>query len=102
MKADSQSIAVFMGMDGRTAQFQTRMDSGFQFPPDLDGAIKRAQKNLLNLQHAEGYWVGELMVDATLVADMVAYHHWDGKIDLKWERKAIHHMFSKQLPEGGW
>jgi len=78
------------------------MDSGFQFPPDLDGAIKRAQKNLLNLQQPEGYWVGELFVDATLVADMVAYHHWDGKIDRNWERKAVNHMFSKQLPEGGW
>jgi len=91
-----------MGMDGRAAQFQSRMDSGFKFPPDLDGAIKRAQKNLFNLQTPEGYWVGELIVDATLVADMVAYHHWDGKINLNWERKAIHHMFSKQLPEGGW
>jgi len=91
-----------MGMDGRTAQFQTRMDSGFKFPPDLDGAIKRAQKNLFNLQTPEGYWVGELIVDATLVADMVAYHHWDGKIDHDWERKAVNHMFSKQLPEGGW
>ena len=69
---------------------------------DLDAAILRAQENLLGLQHADGYWIGELMVDCTLVADMVAYHHWNGKVDRKWQRKAVNHLFSLQLPDGGW
>lgn len=42
------------------------------------------------------------MVDATLVADMVCYHHWNGQVDKEWQRKAVNHIFSKQLPEGGW
>jgi squalene-hopene/tetraprenyl-beta-curcumene cyclase len=54
------------------------------------------------VQKEECYWVGELMVDATLVADMVAYHHWNGQVDIQWQRKAVNHIFSMQLPDGGW
>ncbi len=68
----------------------------------LETAIRRAQQNLLSLQKPEGYWNGELMVDSTLVSDMVVYHHWDGKVDPEWQRKAVNHIFSMQLPEGGW
>ena len=69
---------------------------------ELEAAIARSQDHLLDLQKPEGYWVGELMVDSTLVSDMVAYHHWDGKVDEKWQRKAVNHLFSMQLPDGGW
>jgi len=68
----------------------------------LATAIQRSQAYLLSEQKPEGYWVGELMVDATLVADMVAYHHWNGKVDPAWQRKAVNHIFSMQLPDGGW
>ncbi len=69
---------------------------------DLETAIRRSQNYLLSVQNPEGYWVGELMVDATLVSDMVAYHHWDGKVDQEWQRKAVNHILSMQLPDGGW
>ncbi len=68
----------------------------------LEAAIERSQSYLLSQQKPEGYWVGELMVDATLAADKIAYHHWDGKVDPQWQRKAVNHIFSKQLPDGGW
>lgn len=42
------------------------------------------------------------MVDATLVSDTIAYHHWNGKVDLAWQRKAVNHILSMQLPDGGW
>jgi squalene-hopene/tetraprenyl-beta-curcumene cyclase len=71
-------------------------------PVDVEAAIKRSQSYLLANQKPEGYWVGELMVDATLVADTVAYHHWAGKVDREWQRKAVNHIFSHQLPDGGW
>jgi squalene-hopene/tetraprenyl-beta-curcumene cyclase len=57
---------------------------------------------LLGVQKPAGFWVGELMVDVTLVTDIVVYHHWNGSVDKAWEKKAIHHIFSKQLPDGGW
>jgi squalene-hopene/tetraprenyl-beta-curcumene cyclase len=69
---------------------------------DLAAAITRSQSYLLTEQKPEGYWVGELIVDSTLVSDMVAFYHWWGKVDKEWERKAVHHLFSKQLPDGGW
>jgi squalene-hopene/tetraprenyl-beta-curcumene cyclase len=68
----------------------------------LAQAIKRSQSHLLSLQRPGGYWIGELIVDGTLVADTVAYHHWDGKVDPEWQRKAVNHLVSLQLPEGGW
>lgn len=71
-------------------------------PDAFEAALKRSQEYLLSIQKPEGYWVGELFVDVTLVADMVAYHHWAGDVDPEWERKAVNHIFSKQLPDGGW
>jgi squalene-hopene/tetraprenyl-beta-curcumene cyclase len=65
-------------------------------------ALKRSQEYLLGVQKPEGYWVGELFVDVTLVADMVAYHHWAGDVDPEWQRKAVNHIFTKQLSDGGW
>ena len=70
--------------------------------PDLEAAIRRSQEFLLREQKPEGYWVGELMVDATLMADMIAFRHWDGQVDEKWQRKAANHILSMQLPSGGW
>ncbi len=78
--------------------------------PDLDirhrdalqSAIARAQAHLLSLRHPEGYWLGELMVDSTIVSDMVAFRHWDGKVAAAWQRKAVNHILSMQLPDGGW
>ncbi len=71
-------------------------------PFDLESVIKRSQSYLLGAQKPEGYWVGELMVDSTIVSDTVAYHHWNGKVDAAWQRKAVNHIFSMQLPNGGW
>ena len=79
---------------------QSESDSSFE--STVGSAITRSQAYLLTEQRKEGYWVGELMVDSTLVADTVAYHHWNGKVDPVWQRKAVKHIFSMQLPDGGW
>jgi squalene-hopene/tetraprenyl-beta-curcumene cyclase len=86
---------------GRVTQPQSH-DSGARLSLDLEAAIKRSQNYLLSIQKPEGYWIGELIVDSTLVSDMIAYHHWNGKVDPEWQRKAVNHLFSMQLPEGGW
>ena len=69
---------------------------------ELDTAIKRSHSFLFSQQKPDGYWIGELMVDATLAADLIAYHHWNGKVDKAWQRKAANHIFAKQLLDGGW
>ena len=79
-----------------------QQDPGFRPQSEFEAAIGRSQGYLLRHQKPEGYWIGELMVDATLVADMIAYHHWDGQVDTQWQRKGINHILSMQLPDGGW
>src|SRR5438874_10901030 len=58
----------------------------------LERAIKRSQDFLLKAQKPEGYWIGELMVDSTLVSDTIAYHHWNVKVDPVCDREAVIHM----------
>jgi squalene-hopene/tetraprenyl-beta-curcumene cyclase len=82
------------------------LPSAFDFEPftlpELEAVIGRSQDFLLREQKPEGYWIGELIVDCTLVADMVAFHHWNKSVDEKWQRKAVNHLYSLQLPTGGW
>jgi len=95
---------VLTGSESRVQSASTSAEAHAQnkVAGDLEAAILRAQENLLSLQKPEGYWNGELMVDSTLVSDTVVYHHWNGKVDKEWQRKAVNHIFSMQLPDGGW
>ena len=68
----------------------------------LKQAISRAQQHLVSLQHPEGYWIGELIVDSTLCSDYVTFMHWLGEIDLDLQQKCIDHILSRRLPDGGW
>jgi squalene-hopene/tetraprenyl-beta-curcumene cyclase len=65
-------------------------------------AIRRAQQNLLRLQHADGYWCGELFVDSTLCSDYVLFMHWADEIDPVIEEKCVAHIRRRQLEDGGW
>ncbi len=69
---------------------------------NLQNAIRLAQENLLRLQHPEGYWVGELIVDCTLCADYVLFMHWSGKVDPVLQDKCVAHIRRRQLADGGW
>jgi squalene-hopene/tetraprenyl-beta-curcumene cyclase len=102
METDSQSMDVSATFEENRVGDKPRHQPAFQPHKDLDTAILRAQEHLLSLQNPDGFWVGELMVDSTLVSDTIAYHHWNGKIDPEWQRKAVNHIFSMQLPDGGW
>jgi squalene-hopene/tetraprenyl-beta-curcumene cyclase len=97
------SVHVSNSVDGvmMAAEMRTPEPAAFSFA-ELEQAISRSQAYLLGQQKPEGYWIGELMVDCTLAADVVAFHHWNGKVDARWQRKAVHHIFSLQMPAGGW
>jgi squalene-hopene/tetraprenyl-beta-curcumene cyclase len=68
----------------------------------LEAAIRRAQQNLLRLQHSEGWWCGELFVDSTLCSDYVLYMHWSDEVDAVLEEKCVAHIRRRQLEDGGW
>jgi squalene-hopene/tetraprenyl-beta-curcumene cyclase len=68
----------------------------------LKQAISRAQQHLISLQHPEGYWIGELIVDSTLCSDYVTFMHWAGDVDPDLQQKCIDHILGRQLPDGGW
>ncbi len=96
------SMSVMPASTGKPVAFGGTPDPALRTLSRCDEAITRSQSFLLAEQKPEGYWVGELMVDATLVADMVAFYHWWGKVDTEWQRKAVNHLFQMQLLEGGW
>ncbi|MEE9522937.1 MAG: squalene--hopene cyclase [candidate division NC10 bacterium] len=68
----------------------------------LEEAIRRAQEYLLSLQHAEGYWLGELEADSTLTSEYIMLRHFLDRVDRDRERKAANYLRARQLPDGGW
>src|SRR5438067_287353 len=42
---------------------------------ELDWTLVRAADRLLELQHPDGYWVGELESNATMIAQHLFWHH---------------------------
>ena len=95
-------MSVTQTQNGLLEDKPLQQDFGFRSRADLETAIQRCQDYLLKEQKPEGYWIGELMVDSTIVSDTIAYHHWNGKVDRQWQRKAVNHIFSMQLSDGGW
>ena len=69
---------------------------------DLQEAIRLAQQNLLRLQHADGHWAGELIVDSTLCSDYILYMHWAGAVDKVLQEKCVAHIRRRQQADGGW
>jgi squalene-hopene/tetraprenyl-beta-curcumene cyclase len=74
----------------------------FDLESRLNAAIHASQNYLLSLQHPEGYWIGELTVDTTLISDLVLFMHWRGKVDFTKQAKCVKHLLDRQLPDGGW
>src|SRR6202142_3424162 len=65
-------------------------------------AMRKSQHYLLDQQKPEGYWVGELIVDSTLVSDVVAFMHWTGEVDFNKQSRCVKHLLDRQMPDGGW
>ena len=68
----------------------------------VEETIRRSQGHLLGAQKKEGYWVGELFVDTTLVSDMVAFMHWTGEVDFNKQSRCVKSLLEKQQADGGW
>lgn len=80
-------------------------------PADLTTAIGRAADFLLERQHSQGYWIGELEADQTLESDYILLQLWLYPPDSDgcwrpptWEKvqRAARYILQGQTPSGGW
>ncbi|HKP87073.1 MAG TPA: prenyltransferase/squalene oxidase repeat-containing protein, partial [Blastocatellia bacterium] len=69
---------------------------------DVRRAIRSAQDYLLQIQHSDGHWCGELEGDTILESEYVLTMHFIGRSDEDRVRKAANYIRQKALPTGGW
>src|SRR5215471_17158493 len=90
-------------MSQRTGlETQAATSARSRLTPRLDEAIENAASFLLDQQHADGYWLGELEADSTLESDYVYYLHILGKTDPFRIEKLANYVRRRQLSDGGW
>src|ERR671929_396470 len=68
----------------------------------LDTAVERATARLLELQHPEGWWVGELESNATMIAQHLFWHHVLGLRTPELDRKIANELLARQRGDGTW
>jgi squalene-hopene/tetraprenyl-beta-curcumene cyclase len=68
----------------------------------LDSAIETATDRLLELQHAEGYWVGELESNVTMTAQHLFWHHVLNLRTPELDRKISNELLARQREDGTW
>jgi squalene-hopene/tetraprenyl-beta-curcumene cyclase len=68
----------------------------------LDIAIRRAQRNLFNVQYPDGYWWGELESNATMEAEYLLLTYFLDVADKKRWHKLANHIMSQQREDGTW
>jgi squalene-hopene/tetraprenyl-beta-curcumene cyclase len=76
-----------------------RMDVGLG---EVGEGIARASDWLLSLQHADGYWCGELEADSMLESDYIFMHMLLGTGDRGKMERAINEILRHQNEDGGW
>ncbi len=68
----------------------------------LTEAMETTSRWLLDQQHDDGYWVGELEGDTILESEYVLLLAYLGRLNDPVCAKACRYIREKQLPEGGW
>src|SRR2546421_10377235 len=68
----------------------------------LDTAVERATARLLALQHPDGWWVGELESNATMIAQHLFWHHVLGLRTPELDRKIANELLARQREDGTW
>ncbi len=68
----------------------------------LDAAIDAATERLLEVQHADGYWVGELESNVTMTAQHLFWHHVLNLRTPELDRKIANELLARQREDGTW
>src|SRR5215470_1657009 len=69
---------------------------------NLDGAIERGTRRLLELQRPDGIWVGELESNVTMTAQHLFWHHVLGLRTPELDRKIANELLARQRDDGTW
>src|ERR1700748_171400 len=76
-----------------------RMDLGLEHVVE---GMERAKERLLDLQHPDGYWCGELEADSMLESDYIFVHMLLGTGDRGRMERAVNEILRHQNEDGGW
>ena len=68
----------------------------------LDRAIESGTARLLELQHPDGWWVGELESNATMIAEHVFWLHVLGLRERGTDRKLANEILGRRRDDGTW
>src|SRR5256884_5421775 len=68
----------------------------------LDRAVEGATNRLLELQHPDGWWVGELESNATMIAQHLYWLHFLGRRDAETDRKLANELMARRRDDGTW
>ncbi len=68
----------------------------------LDRAIEAGTGRLLELQHPDGWWVGELESNATMIAEHLFWLHFLGLRDRETDRKLANELLARRRDDGTW
>jgi squalene-hopene/tetraprenyl-beta-curcumene cyclase len=68
----------------------------------LDRAVDASVNRLLELQHPEGWWVGELESNATMIAQHLFWLHFLGLRDRETDRKLANELLARRRDDGTW
>jgi squalene-hopene/tetraprenyl-beta-curcumene cyclase len=70
--------------------------------PPLARTLERGVRRLLDLQHPDGYWKGELETNVTIEAEDLFLRHYLGLLDAATTEPTARWIRSKQRADGSW
>ncbi len=76
--------------------------AGVEIGESLDRCLERAVAQMRSIQHADGYWWGELEANATMAAEHVMLEHVLGIADPARIRKLRRYLLGLQQADGSW
>jgi squalene-hopene/tetraprenyl-beta-curcumene cyclase len=68
----------------------------------LDRAVEAGTRRLLELQHPDGWWVGELESNATMIAEHLFWLHFMGLRDPRTDGKLANELLARRRDDGTW
>jgi squalene-hopene/tetraprenyl-beta-curcumene cyclase len=69
---------------------------------EVEDTLDRAVEFLRQKQAPDGFWMGTFFTDVTFTADYILLMHYVDRLDSERQAKAVNHILSEQLPDGGW